>query len=109
MAAVQLVDRIRTALAGRDVREVPMFGGVSFMVEGRLVAASRRQGDLLVRIDPARRDELCARPGAAPAVMGTGRRMGDAWLAVAGEQLEGDGLDQWLAVALDGGAHSAGA
>lgn len=109
MAAVQLVDRIRTALAGRDVREVPMFGGISFMVDGRLVVASRRQGDLLVRIDPARREELCGRPGAEPAVMGTGRRMGDGWLSVAGEQLEGDGLGEWLAVALDGGARCAGA
>ena len=108
MAAVQLVDRIRTALAGRDVLEVPMFGGISFMVDGRLVVASRRQGDLLVRIDPARRGELCERPGAEPAVMGTGRRMGDAWLSVTGEQLEGDGLGEWLAIALDGGARSAG-
>lgn len=106
MVDVQLVDRIRAALAGRDVREVPMFGGVSFMVDGRLVAASRRQGDLLVRIDPARRDELCARPGATPAVMGAGRRMGDAWLAVAGEQLEGDGLGEWLTIALDAGVGS---
>ncbi|WP_263732168.1 TfoX/Sxy family protein [Cellulomonas sp. SG140] len=109
MAAVQVVDRIRTALAGRDVREVPMFGGISFMVDGRLVVASRPHGDLLVRIDPARREELSARPGAEPAVMGTGRRMGDAWLSVTREQLEGDGLGEWLAIALDGGARSAGA
>ena len=99
MAAVQLVDRIRTALAGRDVLEVPMFGGISFMVDGRLVVASRRQGDLLVRIDPARRGQLLARPGVSPAEMGTGRRMGDAWVVVAAEQLDGDHLGEWLDLA----------
>ncbi|OJV57065.1 MAG: hypothetical protein BGO38_03950 [Cellulomonas sp. 73-145] len=99
MSADALVDRIRTALSGRDVREVSMFGGISFMVDGRLLVSSRRGGDLLVRIDPARREQLLALPGVSPAEMRTGRRMGDAWVVVAAEHLDGDHLGEWLALA----------
>ena len=99
MSADALVDRIRTALTGRDVREVPMFGGISFMVDGRLLVSSRRAGDLLVRIDPARREQVLALPGASPAEMRTGRRMGDAWVVVAAEHLDGDHLREWLDLA----------
>lgn len=98
-ADAALVDRIRVALTGRDVREVPMFGGISFMVDGRLLVSSRRAGDLLVRIDLARREQLLARPGVSPAEMGSGRRMGDAWVVVAAEHLDGDHLAEWLGLA----------
>jgi TfoX/Sxy family transcriptional regulator of competence genes len=76
-----------------------MFGGVSFMVEGRMVVAARREGALLLRIDPSTAAELLARPGARPALMGTGRPMGDGWIRSSGA-LEGTGLDSWLAPAL---------
>ncbi len=66
-----LADRVRAALPhDRPVREVSMFGGLSFMVDESMVVAARSNGDLLVRIEPARNDELLKVPGANPAIMG---------------------------------------
>jgi len=54
-----LVDRVRDALAAKpSVREVKMFGGLSFMVNNRIVVSVRGGGDLLVRADPEQADEL---------------------------------------------------
>lgn len=51
----ELVDRIRDALAAYpSVREVKMFGGLSFMVNQKMVVYVRSDGDLLVRSDPER-------------------------------------------------------
>ena len=96
-----LAQRVRTALpAGRPVREVPMFGGRSFMVDGSMVVAAGRSGDLLVRVDPDRSEELLAVPGATPAVMGD-RSMGPGWIRVlpAGLRTPED-LTFWLQAAL---------
>ena len=98
-----LAGRVRAALpADRPVREVPMFGGLSFMVDDSLVVAAGRDGDLLVRIDPDRHDELLAVPGARPAVMGTDRPMGPGWIRVADDGLATDEqLAFWTQVGLD--------
>jgi hypothetical protein len=75
-----LAARIRAALSGEpSTREVSMFGGLSFMVNDRMVVATLKHGCLLVRVDPGRSRELLARPGARPAEMGTGRPMGRGW------------------------------
>ena len=99
-AQKDLVERVRNALRTRNPREVPMFGGVSFMVEGRMVAAARREGALLLRIDPADAEDLLARPGAHPALMGADRPMGDGWISIEQAALQGPGLDSWLEPAL---------
>ena len=100
-----LAERVRAALPrDQPVREVTMFGGLSFMVDDSMVVAAGRDGDLLVRIDPARSDELLHVPGAEAAVMGTGRPMGPGWIRVTHsgvateEQLAfwvGVGLERW--------------
>ncbi len=77
-----------------------MFGGLSFMVEERMVVACRGGGNLLVHIDPARSTELLSRPGAYPAEMGKGRSMGPAWLEVGSDALSNAELDFWLQAAL---------
>ena len=77
-----------------------MFGGVSFMVEDRMVVAARREGTLLLRIDPADTEDLLARPGAHPALMGADRPMGDGWICVEQAALQGPGLESWLEPAL---------
>ena len=100
MAFPALPDRVREALSKRNPREVSMFGGISFMVDERMVAAARRD-ELLLRIDPANRERLLTVPGARPALMGAGRTMGPGWIAVGEEALSGDGLADWLARALD--------
>jgi len=98
-----LADRVRAALP-RDskVREVSMFGGLSFMVDDSMVVAARRDGGLLVRIDPARNDELLRVPGAEPAVMGADRSMGPGWITVNHESLTTDEqLAFWIQVGLE--------
>jgi len=65
-----------------------------------MVVAAGRDGDLLVRVDPTRGDELLTRPGAEPAVMGR-RPMGPGWIRVSRDGL---GTDEqvafWTAVGL---------
>ena len=95
-----LVARLRHALSDRDPREVAMFGGVSFMVEGRMVAAARGDGSLLLRVDPDTAARLRTRPGAHPARMGADRPMGEGWLSVDPAALAGPALDTWLEPAL---------
>ena len=98
-----LARRLRKVLASQQaVREVRMFGGLSFMVDERMAVAAGRDGDLLVRTDPARYDELLDR-GAQPAHMGEGLRpMGRGWLTVRPEHLQDDeALRSWVQVGLD--------
>jgi TfoX/Sxy family transcriptional regulator of competence genes len=98
-----LADRIRAALTDEpSTREVPMFGGLSFMVNEKMVVAMHSDGDLLVRVDPDRNGELLALPGARPAQMGAGRAMGPGWISVAEEALAtDDDLSLWTDVALE--------
>jgi hypothetical protein len=98
-----LAERVRAALpVGRPVREVSMFGGLSFMVDGAMVVAAGRDGDLLVRIDPARHAELLGVAGARPAVMGADRPMGPGWVRVSVDGIATDEqLALWVGVGLE--------
>lgn len=81
-----LVDRIREQLAGnREVLEQAMFGGLAFLVAGRIAVAASAQGGLLVRVDPASVDDLPADGAAQPMQMG-GRTV-RGWLHVDGDHL----------------------
>lgn len=99
-----LVRRVRAVLASHaDVREVRMFGGLSFMVDERMAVAAGRDGDLLVRTRPADHDDLLGR-GGEPAVMGKDRPMGRGWLRVPPGRLgDDDELAFWVHVGL--GSH----
>lgn len=94
-----LASRIRDVLAPRgDVREVRMFGGLSFMVDGRLAVAAGRDGGLLVHVDPASYDDLLLR-GGEPARMGADRPMGRGWLTVPPDRVRSDEeLERWVEV-----------
>jgi len=64
-----LTASVRAALArDGDVREVKMFGGIGFMLNGNLVVAASRRG-LLVRVGKDQQREALVRPGARPMVM----------------------------------------
>jgi TfoX/Sxy family transcriptional regulator of competence genes len=99
----ELADRVREALAARpSLREVKMFGGLSFMVNDRMVVNVGSAGDLLVRAAPERAAELLAVRGSRPAEMGAGRAMGDGWISVSEEAVADDeGLAFWLGAALE--------
>jgi len=105
----RLADRIRAGLAERqaeqpggrsEVREVSMFGGLSFLVDGKLAVAADSQGDLMVRCDPGRAEELLRHEDAEPVVMGR-RRMSPGWIRVraAGVATEAE-LAYWIGEAL---------
>lgn len=109
-ASTELVERVRDALAAHRVREVRMFGGLSFMVDEKMVVCVRGDGDLLVRADPERADELLALDGAHTSEMGSGRPMSKSWISVGPESLgSDDDLAFWLAVALEHNAAQTGA
>jgi TfoX/Sxy family transcriptional regulator of competence genes len=99
----QAAERIRTMLAAElSTREVSMFGGLSFMVNDKMIVNVRRGGDLLVRVDPSRSPELVADHGARFAEMGTGRAMGPGWIDVPAELIATDSrLRFWLDVAIE--------
>lgn len=98
-----LIGRLRALLADEpSTREVSMFGGRSFMVRDRMVVSALEDGDLLVRVDAGRHDELTRQHGATQAEMGAGRSMGPGWIAVSAASVASDdGLSSWLDAALD--------
>lgn len=79
-----LAARIRDVLADEPgVSERKMFGGLGFMIAGNMAAAAGSNGALMLRIDPARADELTASGEAQRKVM-RGKPM-DGWLDVTQE------------------------
>jgi len=77
----ELAERIREQLTGElGLTEQKMFGGLAFLVGGNMAVAASGQGGLMVRVDPARSEELTAGTSAEPMVM-RGRPMAG-WLRV---------------------------
>ena len=61
-----LAERIRAVLAGTgSLREVRMFGGLCFMLNGNMVAGTSKHG-LLVRVGKDQHSRALARPDAKP-------------------------------------------
>lgn len=96
-----MLDRIEQRVAGRSVREQPMFGVVAVMVDDAMLVAVGKDGGLLVRVDAADDDLLLERPEASRAEMGNGRSMGPGWLWVEPDAvIDDDILEFWLAQCL---------
>ena len=76
----ELAERIRALLAGDGAVEKKMFGGLSFLVGGNMAVAASGQGGIMVRVDPAKSDQIVAKSAARPMVM-RGREM-QGWLRV---------------------------
>ena len=76
-----LANRIRELVSREaDVTEMKMFGGLAFLVAGKMSVAASAQGGLMVRVDPEDTDALLAKPHARPFEM-RGRDM-RGWLRV---------------------------
>ena len=92
----ELAARIRKLLGGVEaVREMKMFGGLAFLIEGNMAVAASGQGGLMLRCDPADSDVLTAEPHASRMLM-RGRAM-DGWLRVEAAGLETDkDLQRWV-------------
>jgi len=93
-----LAARVRAALLGAGVvREVKMFGGVGFMLNGNLIAGASTRG-LLVRVGKDRQAEALRRPGARPMEM-RGRAMAG-YVRVDPPALNARTVRAWLRLAL---------
>jgi TfoX/Sxy family transcriptional regulator of competence genes len=91
----RLAERIRTSLSDRDdVVERKMFGGITFMVAGRM-ACGVVHDDLMVRVGSDRHDAALAEPYTRPMDF-TGRpSRGMVYVEPAGIRSEAD-LTQWI-------------
>lgn len=96
----QLAERIRSALASVPAVEKKMFGGLQFMIDGKIAIGATVDGDLLVKCDAARTEELASRPGAQRGNM-RGRKMSAGWITVSPEGTWGTDLQFWVDAALD--------
>jgi TfoX/Sxy family transcriptional regulator of competence genes len=92
----QLLKRVRAAFADTTVREVKMFGGIGFMLQGNMVVAASSRG-LLVRLDEAQYQQALERPGAAPMVM-RGRAL-KSYIRVAPDALDARAVKMWVRIA----------
>ena len=95
-----LVSRVRGAL-GRTCRveEKRMFGGVAFMVQGKM-CVSAGKGRIMCRIDPAIHDAVLQRKGCRTVTM-RGRDF-RGYLYVDAEAVQTkDDLEYWIGLALD--------
>jgi TfoX/Sxy family transcriptional regulator of competence genes len=98
-AESDLALRVRAAFQSVEaLREVKMFGGIGFMVNGNLVAAASNRG-LLLRVGRERQDEVLAQPGIRPMEM-RGRRM-QGYVYADPLTCSDDAVKAWLRSALD--------
>ena len=97
MGADDLAASVRAALSGASkIREVKMFGGIGFMLNGNMVAAASKRG-LLLRVGKDRQPQALARPGARPMEM-RGRTM-EGYVYVDHQKLTADDVKEWVQLA----------
>jgi hypothetical protein len=95
-----LADRLRDVLAGEELTEQKMFGGLAFLANGNMAVAASGQGGLLLRCDPAQTENL-VRDDHVDRFEMRGRQM-DGWLRVDEEAVADDeALASWARVGLD--------
>lgn len=91
----ELADRLRALMGDLEPTEKKAFGGLCFMVGGKMAIAASSKGGALVRVDPDEAGELCSRPGVERMVM-RGKEM-KGWLRVETGQLDEDAeLTAWI-------------
>ena len=89
---------VRSALAGKgEVREVRMFGGLGFMLNGNLAVTVSRRG-MLVRVGAEGEDEALRQTGARPMAM-RGRTM-TGYVYVDPPGLDSKSIGKWVERAL---------
>jgi TfoX/Sxy family transcriptional regulator of competence genes len=94
----KLAAEVRAQLASAGtIREVKMFGGVGFMLDGNMVAAVSKRG-LLLRVGKDRHHHALEQPGARPMEM-RGRVM-EGYVRVDPAALDRKSLKAWLDEAL---------
>lgn len=94
----ELAGRIRQLISSDpEVTEKKMFGGLAFLVRGNMAIAASSVGGIMVRVDPAKSDDLVATTTATPMNM-RGRDM-PGWLQVGpGDLGTDDQLARWVQI-----------
>lgn len=97
--AEALAVRLRPLLSAlTPVVERKMFGAHCFMLDGNMLVAAMKGGELLVRVPAERAAWALAQPGAAPMTMGT-REM-EGFIGVSGPAIDDDAdIARWIAFA----------
>jgi len=92
----ELANRLREFVKGeRGLSEKHMFGGLAFLIDGKLAVSACSGGGLLLRIDPTLTESLVSEPHVEPFEM-RGRAM-DGWLRVDIDVLPTeDQLRRWI-------------
>lgn len=98
----ELASRIRELIPGSpDVVEKKMFGGLAFMIGGRMAIAASGGGGILIPVDPEQSEQLIQEPGVSRMVM-RGREMAG-WLNVDAEVVTSrEQVARWVELALRG-------
>jgi TfoX/Sxy family transcriptional regulator of competence genes len=95
-----LADRVKAALGTtRQVEEKRMFGGLTFMVRGKMCVSVGKER-IMCRIDPALHDDALRRPGCRTVLMKGREYRG--FVHVDARALRTSGaLEYWVGLALD--------
>lgn len=96
-----LAEEVRNALSGYKVEEKRAFGGLAFMVNGKMCVSVNNRPDhvMMVRIDPNNQDEALKRKGAKVAVM-RGKEMAG-WIFLTQEAITTEkDFDYWIDLSL---------
>jgi len=94
-----LADRVRKALSGRKVEEKNMFGGLCFMVNGKMCVTVGKDR-LMCRIDPALHETALAKNGVKTMVMRGREYNGYVYVPEESIQSQRD-FDYWINLALE--------
>ncbi|MEO9329574.1 TfoX/Sxy family protein [Gordonia aurantiaca] len=97
----ELAFRIRALLAAESrVDEVPMFGGLAFLINGNMAVAVSSKGGIMVRVPPEETNALLEYPHTAPMHMSARETLG--WLRVFDEGVATDRqLKRWVTIGAD--------
>ena len=91
-----LLATVRESLAAAAVREIKMFGGIGFMLNGNLLVAVSSRG-LLARVGKEAEREALTRAGASPMIM-RGRSMAG-YIRVDASALDEQAIVTWVHLA----------
>lgn len=96
-----LADEVRNALKGLKVEEKKAFGGLAFMVNGRMCVSVNNRPDhiMMIRIDPQNQADALRRKGAKIAVM-RGKEM-TGWIFLTKDAIKSEKeFSYWIDLAL---------
>ncbi|HTM77393.1 MAG TPA: TfoX/Sxy family protein [Devosia sp.] len=94
-----IADRLRNLFDGDPrITEKKMFGGITFLMNGHMLVAAKKDGQLMVHVSKADNEEALGRPGATQMAHGGRTMRGFIWVD-ADETEDDEVLAEWIALA----------